>query len=196
METMQDTVKFIEKKKYPKELPLLPLRDVIIYPGMIMPLSIGREKSLKLINSSYEGNKLLALFCQKNLTKDDIEEDDIYKYGTIALIHKVIKAPDDTIKVVVQGLDRIKLKKLVSSDPYWLVNIQKIKEKDTNDDDKEQIEVLLKNIISLFQKAVGLSSYLPQELLLAAMNIEDPEKLSYLIASNLQLKLEEQQEIL
>lgn len=196
METMQDTVKFIEKKEYPKELPLLPLRDVIIYPGMIMPLSIGREKSLKLINSAYEGNKLLALFCQKDLIKDDIGEDDIYKYGTIALIHKVIKAPDDTVKVVVQGLDRIKLKKLVSSDPYWLVNIQKIKEKDTNDADKEQIEVLLKNIISLFQKAVGLSSYLPQELLLAAMNIEDPEKLSYLIASNLQLKLEEQQEIL
>lgn len=195
MENIEENFTVLEKEDYPKELALLPLKDVVIYPGMILPISIGREKSLKLISESVEKNKFILLVTQKDSKKDDVEEKDLYKYGTIGIIHKVIKSPDDNLKVIVQGLERIKVKKLVTTEPYWIAEFNKVKEKKENLEN-EELQALIKNLVNLFQKAVTLSSYLPPDILMAAINIEDPEKLSYLIASNIQFKLEEQQDIL
>ncbi|MFN8672899.1 MAG: endopeptidase La [Candidatus Sericytochromatia bacterium] len=194
LESLQETLKIIDKKEFPKEIPLLPLKDLVMYPGMIMPLSVGRDKSIKLVNSAFEGNKLVVLVAQKDVEKDDVEEKDLYKYGTISIIHKIIKAPDESIKVVVQGLERVKIKKVINNDLFLIANIQQIKAK--KEENSEEIEALLKNLISLFQKVVTLSGYLPQDLLIAAMNIDDPEKISYLIGSNVQFKIPEQQSIL
>ena len=193
MDTFEEGFKTIEKKEYPKELAILPLRDIVIYPGMILPLSVGREKSIKLVNEVMEGNKLIGLVTQKNAQKEEVTEKDMYKFGTIGLVHKVIKTPDDNIRIVIQGLERIKLKKVISTKPYWKAKIQVTDEpKETNVD----IQALMKNLVSLFQKAVNISNYLPQDLIIASMNIEDPSKLAYLIASNVQFKIEEQQTIL
>lgn len=181
-------------KEYPKELAILPLRDIVIYPGMIVPLSVGREKSIKLINEVMEGNKMIALITQKNAQKEEVEEDDLYTTGTIGLIHKVIKTPDESIRVIIQGLDKIKLKKFISSNPYWKAKIQVVNDKKKNND--VEIQALMKNLVALFQQAISISNYLPQDLIVASMNIDDPDRLAYLIASNIQFKLEEQQNIL
>lgn len=191
---MEDNNKITDKKEYPKELAILPLRDIVIYPGMIVPLSVGREKSIKLINEVMEGNKMIALVTQKNAQKEDVEEDDLYNNGTIGLIHKVIKTPDDSIRVIIQGLDKIKLKKFTSTNPYLIAKIQLVNEKKKPND--LEIEALMKNLVALFQQAISISNYLPQDLIIASMNIDEPDKLAYLIASNIQFKLEEQQNIL
>jgi ATP-dependent Lon protease len=191
---LEDNNKITDKKEYPKELAILPLRDIVIYPGMIVPLSVGREKSIKLINEVMEGNKMIALVTQKNAQKEDVEEDDLYNNGTIGLIHKVIKTPDDSIRVIIQGLDKIKLKKFTSTNPYLIAKIQLVNEKKKPND--LEIEALMKNLVALFQQAISISNYLPQDLIIASMNIDEPDKLAYLIASNIQFKLEEQQNIL
>lgn len=193
METFEEVLKTVNKKTYPKEIAILPLRDIVIYPGMILPLSVGRDKSIKLINEVMEGNKMIGLVTQKDPKKEDIEEKDLYRYGTIGLIHKIIKTPDESIRVVIQGLERIQLKKITATDPYWKAKIQITKEKKS---DNVEVQALMKNLVSLFQKAVSISNYLPQDLIIASMNIEEPDKLAYLVASNVQFKIEEQQSIL
>lgn len=190
----ENNIKLDDKKNYPKELAVLPLRDIVIYPGMIVPLSVGREKSIKLINEVMEGNKMIALITQKNPQKEDVEEADLYNTGTIGLIHKVIKTPDESIRVIIQGLDKITLKKITETDPFWRAKIQVVKPgKKAND---VEVQALMKNLVALFQQAITISNYLPQDLIIASMNIDEPDKLAYLIASNIQFKLEEQQNIL
>ncbi len=194
MQNLDETNKVIEKKDYPKELPILPLRDIVIYPGMIVPLSVGREKSVKLINEVSEGNKLIALVTQKNAQKENVEKGDLYETGTIGLIHKIIKTPDESIRVIIQGMEKIKLGKIFSTDPYWKAKIKLVENKPK--DKTVEVEALMKNLVTLFQQAIGISNYLPQDLIIASMNIDDPDRLAYLIASNIQFKLEEQQNIL
>lgn len=191
---MEDNNKVTDKKDYPKEIAILPLRDIVIYPGMIVPLSVGREKSIKLINEVMEDNKMIALVTQKNAQKEDVSQEDLYNTGTIGLIHKVIKTPDESIRVIIQGLDKIKVKKIIATTPYWRAKIQVVNEKKKNLDVETQ--ALMKNLVALFQQAISISNYLPQDLIIASMNIEEPDKLAYLIASNIQFKLEEQQNIL
>ncbi|MBC7473728.1 MAG: endopeptidase La [Candidatus Sericytochromatia bacterium] len=193
METFEEAFKIVDNKEYPKQVPILPLRDIVVYPGMIFPLSVGREKSIKLINQVMEGNKMIGLFTQKDAKKEEVETDDIYHVGTIGLIHKIIKTPDDSIRVVIQGLERIEIKKMISTEPYLQAKIQVLKEKKS---ESVQVQALMKNLINLFQKVVSISNYLPQDLIIASMNIEEPEKLAYLVASNIQFKIEEQQAIL
>lgn len=194
MQALEESLRILDKKDYPKELSVLPLRDLVVYPGMILPISVGREKSIQLVNDSMESNKLIALITQKDSQKEEVaSEKDLYKFGTLAIIHKIIKTPDDNIRVVVQGLERIKLKKVLTFSPYCKAKIEVPKVELENND---EVLALMKNLTNLFQKAVNLSNYLPPDLLVAAMNIEDPSKLAYLIASNIQFKLLEQQEVL
>ena len=191
---MDEINKAAEKKDYPKELPILPLRDIVIYPGMIVPLSVGREKSVKLINEVSEGNKLIALVTQKNAQKEEVEKGDLYDTGTIGLIHKIIKTPDESIRVIIQGMEKIKIGKVISTDPYWKAKIKLVENK--SKEVSVDVQALMKNLVTLFQQAISISNYLPQDLIIASMNIDDPDRLAYLIASNIQFKLEEQQNIL
>jgi ATP-dependent Lon protease len=193
MQTLEDSLKMLDKKDYPKEVPILPIRDIVIYPGMIIPLSVGRDKSIKLINEVVESGRLVGLVTQKVSEQEDVTEKDLYKYGTLGIIHKVIKTPDENIRVVLQGIERIKIKKFLSNEPYWKAKIEIPKYKNSNSD---EVTALMKNLVNLFQKATSISNFLPQDILLAAMNVEEPSKLAYLISSNFQFKLEEQQTIL
>lgn len=190
---MEDNLKMLDKKDYPKEVSILPLRDIVVYPGMIIPLSVGREKSVKLISDAVESGRLIGLVTQKISEQEDVTEKDLNKFGTLGIIHKVIKTPDENIRVIVQGIERIKVKKFITDEPYWKAKIEIPKYKTSNSD---EVIALMKNLVNLFQKAVNISNFLPQDILLAAMNIEEPSKLAYLISSNFQLKVEEQQAIL
>ncbi|GIW21490.1 MAG: hypothetical protein KatS3mg068_0497 [Candidatus Sericytochromatia bacterium] len=183
------------KNKKPKELYILPLRDIVIYPGMILPLPIGREKSLKTITKVVDEDKMIALIPQKKANKENVDKNDLYQYGTLGIIHKVLRAPDETIRIVVQSISRIKIKDFIEDKEYLRVKVEYPKIINKNEYQNE-IKALIKSIINLFTKVTSILTFLPQDVLITAMNIEDPEKLAYYVASNLQLSLEEHYKIL
>jgi len=183
------------QNKKPKELYILPLRDIVIYPGMITPLPVGRERSLKTISKVMQEDRMIALVPQKKADKENIDKNDLYQYGSLGLIHKVLKAPDESLRIVVQSISRIKIKDFIDDSEYLKAKIEypKIINKKEYQQD---INALKKSLINLFTKLINLSNFLPQDILVTAMNIEDIEKLAYYVASNLALSLEEHYKIL
>jgi len=180
-------------EKIPNELPVLPLRDTVAFPNIVTPLVVAREKSVKLINEVLSGDRMLGLVAQKN---DDVEEpttDDIFAYGIAASILRMLKFPDGSLRVLVQGIARIKLLKLVQDDPYFTYKVRLIP-----DEYKEstEIEALKRNISNQFQEIVSNVPQLPDELQVVVMNTTHPGKLADLVASNLNLSLEEKQNII
>ncbi|MCX7941937.1 MAG: endopeptidase La [Dictyoglomaceae bacterium] len=176
----------------PEILPILPLRETVVYPQMLIPLVVGREKSLKLIEDAISSNKLLGLCMQKS----PIEEpsfDDIHRIGTVGIIVRMLRFPDNTIRLFVQGLQRIKIEQFVQSDPYFKAKISIISE---SYEKTIEIEGAMRNLISLFQKMASLIPQFPEELLINAMNIQDPGRLADFIAFNININVNEKQEIL
>jgi ATP-dependent Lon protease len=177
----------------PAELPLLPLKDTVVYPLTVYPLVIGKERSIKLINEVTVGDKILALTAQK---KPDIEVSgtaDIYLVGTMARILQMVKAPDGTLRVLVQGIERISISSLTQTDPFFKATV---KAHPDRTEKTVQMEALMRGLAEMFQKMVSLSPNMPEELSTAALNIEDPRQLAYLVATNVRLDLPQRQEIL
>ena len=185
--------KEIERIEIPAQVPVLPLRDTVIYPFMVSPLFVARQKSIKLINDVLLGNRILGLVAQ---TDGEIEEpaaEQMHSVGTAATVLKMLKFPDGSIRILVQGLSRMEVVRWEQSDSYLQAAIRPIEdyfEKDL------ELEALAKNITIQFQKIVTLVPNLPDELQIAVMNISHPGKLCDLIASNLNLTLSEKQSIL
>ena len=177
----------------PAELPLLPLKDTVVYPLTVYPLVIGKEKSIRLINEVTVGDKILALTAQKKVDAEVAQPSDIYATGTMARILQMVKAPDGTLRVLVQGLERITIAEFVQSEPYIKARVKAapdISEKTVT------LEALMRGLAELFQKLVSLTPNMPEELSTAALNIEDPRQLAYLIGTNIRLDLTQRQEIL
>ncbi len=185
-----------EKEKtppVPAELPLLPLKDTIVYPLTVYPLVIGKEKSIKLINDVTVGDKILGLTAQK---KPDIEVTgmfDIYTVGTMARILQMVKVPDGTLRVLVQGIERISINELIQTGPFLKASVKSLPEKTEK---SVELEALMRGTAEIFQKMVSLAPNMPEELSAAALNIEDPRQLAYLVATNIRLDLPQRQEIL
>ncbi|MFA5072429.1 MAG: endopeptidase La [Nitrospirota bacterium] len=177
----------------PPELPLLPLKDTIVYPLTIYPLVIGKEKSVKLINEVTIGNKILALTAQRKLETDVSFLSDIYGVGTMARILQMLKVPDGTLRILVQGIERITISELVQTDPFLRAKVKSNPEKIEM---TVALEALMRGIAEIFQKMVTLAPNMPEELSAAALNIEDPRQLAYLIATNVRLELPQRQAIL
>jgi ATP-dependent Lon protease len=180
--------------EYPAALPVLPLKETVVFPQSMTPLAIGQERSVRLIDDVVAGDRLLALITSRN---GDIEApgwDDIYEVGTVALVHKMIKVPDGTLRILVQGLDRVRLESRLDVDPYLLgefVELPDVLE------ETPEVEALTRNVQGLFGRIIGLAPYLPEELQLAAANVDDPSALCHLVASTLRtIRTEERQEIL
>ncbi len=179
--------------KVPAELPILPLRDTVTFPNIVTPLVVAREKSVKLINDVIAGSRILGLVAQKDPETEDPETDDIYQFGTAAIILRMLKFPDGSLRVLVQGISRIKLKENVSTDPYI---VYKVETKEDVYRETTEIEALKRNVGQQFQKVVSLVPQLPDELQVVIVNTTDPGKLADLIASNLTISVEEKQSIL
>ncbi len=177
----------------PEELPLLPLKDTIVYPLTVYPLVIGKEKSIKLINEVTVGDKVLALTAQKKVDIEVSGMGDIYAIGTMARILQMVKVPDGTLRVLVQGIDRIVISDLSQTEPYLKARIKILPEKI---DKSVELDALMRGVSEVFQKMVSLTPNMPEELSGAALNIEDPLQLAYLIATNIRLELAQRQEIL
>jgi len=181
------------ESKVPSELPILPLRDTVAFPNIVTPLVVAREKSVKLINDVIAGSRILGLVAQKNGEIEDPGMDDIYRFGTAAIILRMLKFPDGSLRVLVQGISRIELLKNISVDPYFKF---KVKSKDDTYKETTKLEALKRNVSVQFQKVVSLVPQLPDELQVVIVNTTHPGKLADLITSNLNLNVEEKQTIL
>jgi len=175
-------------------IPVLPLRDVVVYPHMVIPLFVGREKSILALEAAMADNKKILLLAQKNAEVDDPGQSDLYQIGTLSTILQMLKLPDGTIKVLVEGGDRVMVDSLLETNEYYSAAV-KLLEKSSLVDDREA-EVLLRSVLNLFDQYVKLNKKVPPEILTSLSGIDDPSRLADTIAAHMSLKLDEKQEIL
>jgi len=173
--------------------PLLPLRDVVVFPQLVIPLFVGRDKSIKAIEKANNGDKQILLVAQKSANKDDPDVKDLFEIGTLATILQMLKLPDGTVKVLVEGIERIQLTKFFDSGDFWSAESKIIKSKETKD--KKSI-ALMRTLFSQFDQYVKLNKKIPPELLTTLSSIEEPGRMADSIAANLNLKLADKQKLL
>jgi ATP-dependent Lon protease len=179
---------------FPATLPVLPLKETVVFPQSMAPLAIGQERSVRVIDDVVAGERLLALIAGRDSSIEIPGWDEIYEVGTVALVHKMIKVPDGTLRILVQGLERVKVRSRLGDQPYLLGEFDAVP--DVLDETPE-VEALTRNVQGLFARIIGLAPYLPEELQLAAANVDDPSALCHLVASTLRtIPTEERQRIL
>ena len=176
-----------------KDFPMLPLRDVVVYPQLVIPLFVGRAKSIRAIEEANNGDKKILLVAQKTAGQDEPEIKDLYKVGTVASILQMLKLPDGTVKVLVEGLERADIKKFDDSGDFWSADISIIKIKEKKD---KKTLAFMRSVFSQFDQYVKLNKKIPPEILTSLTSITDPGRLADSIAANLTLKLSEKQNIL
>lgn len=181
------------KTSPPEELAILPLKNGVVYPNAVMPITIGQERSIKLIDDALVKDKIIGIVSVKNLKIEVPNPEDLYTVGCSALILKMMKLPDNQMSVLVQGQSRIHLKEYTQTTPYLKAKIDFIKEEFEKEVETEALMVSIKH---LFQRAVELSPHIPSEVGILVMNMDDPRTLADLIASNFNISVDEKQEIL
>ena len=174
-------------------LPVLPLKETVVFPESMTPLAVGQERSVKLIDDVVSGERMLALFTVENEEADPPGWNDLYRVGTVAVVHKMIKVPDGTLRILVQGVQRVRLVEPVEDEPYLVAELEDLPEIVP---ESTEVEALTRTVQQQFAQIIGMTPYLPEELQLAAANVDDPTALTHLIASTLRLKTDERQELL
>ncbi|MEW5705566.1 MAG: endopeptidase La [Actinomycetota bacterium] len=177
----------------PEEMALIPLRDMIIFPNLVVPLFVGRERSIAALEAAMKEEHIVALVTQKMAEVQDPEPEDLYRLGTSAIIMQELKIPDGTAKALVEGLSRIEIVEFVQTEPYFRVKIKVVPEDEQTD---IETEALMRNLVMQFERAATLGKPIPQEVLLATANIEEPGRLADFIAFHLNLKIDEKQQII
>ena len=182
-----------DKVVIPEELPILPLRGTVLYPDLILPIMVGRKKSVKLIDDAMDSDRIIGVITQKRSEIEDPKETDLYSVGVAALILRMIRELDGSQRVIVQGVSRVKVKEYIQREPYFKARSEVIDEGLVQG---VEIEALMMNLKNLFQRAVELAPYLTTELGTMVSNIKSPSILADLIASNLNISTTEKQGIL
>ena len=177
----------------PDELPILPLRGVVVYPQTIIPLTVGQPRSIKLVDEVVSGNRMIGLITSKDPNLETPGPDDIYRVGTIASIHRLFRAPDGTIRMLVQGISRISVDEFTSTEPYLKAHAVSAPE---TVETSIEVEALTRNVIGLFTRLAELVPSIPGELISSALNVDDPLQLAYTIATYIRIDLEEAQALL
>ena len=175
------------------EIPVLALRDVVVYPHMVIPLFVGREKSIRCLEAAMENDKQIFLVAQKDAGVDEPEADDIYTVGTIATILQLLKLPDGTVKVLVEGSVRGVIERYTQAEPYFVASVNQME--DEGIEESEQ-EVLIRSAVSQFEGYVKLNKKIPPEVLTSLNGIEDAARLADTMAAHMPLKLAEKQKVL
>jgi ATP-dependent Lon protease len=179
--------------KIPEILPVLPLRDIVVFPFMIVPLFVSRERSIKAVDQSLSENRLIFLISQKDTEQDEPGLDDLYKTGTVAIIMRMLKLPDGRLRILAQGLSRARVEYFdETSKPYLQAKINVINEPILENPPVE-ITALIRNVRSSLEKAVNLGKNVSSEVMVLIVNLDDPGRLADLVASNLELKTEDAQ---
>ncbi|MHB1161806.1 MAG: endopeptidase La [Chloroflexota bacterium] len=177
----------------PFDIPVLPLKDTVVYPLTVVPLAVGQERSLRLVDDVAARDRLIGLVAQRHADAQLAGPSEVFEVGTLGKIHQLLKMPDGTIRLVMQGLQRIRILEYTKEEPYLAARVQAMPE---SEEDNVEVEAMARNVVSLFQQLVNLSPYLPDELVAAAMNLEGPRQLAYFVAMNLRLELDQRQEFL
>jgi len=182
--------------KIPDELPLLPVRDIVIFPYMILPLFVGRESSINAVNEALASDRMILLVAQKDAGNNEPKPEDLYNVGTVVMVIRMLKLPDGRVKILVQGLSKAKIISYVADKPFYKVKVERIKEPSEPKEKSLKTEALMRNVREQLEKAITLGKMLPPDLLVIADNLDSPGKLADLAASNLGLKVEDAQQIL
>ena len=177
----------------PSVLPVLPLKETVVFPQSVSPLAIGQERSVALVDDVTAGERLLALVTVRNEDAEQPGWDDLHEVGTAAIVHKMIRIPDGSLRILVQGIGRVRLERPVKDEPYLVGEFSEVPD---DLEETPELEALTRSVQNEFGRLISLVPYLPAELELAAANVDDPTALSHLVASTLRLKTEEKQRLL
>jgi ATP-dependent Lon protease len=190
----EDTAEEIELPDIPDVLPVLPLKESVVFPEAMTPLAIGQERSMRLVEDVVSGDqRMLALVTVRDPEVEIPGWDDLYEIGTAAVVHKMIRVPDGTLRILVGGIARIKLERHVKAEPYLVGEFSLLPDVLV---ESREVEALTRNVQNMFSRVIGLVPYLPEELQIAAANVDDPSALCHLVASTLRIKTEEKQRML
>ncbi|MGB5425550.1 MAG: endopeptidase La [Gammaproteobacteria bacterium] len=175
-------------------LPVLPLRDVVVYPHMVIPLFVGREKSINALDTAMQEDKKILLVAQKNAEIDDPSVNDIHEIGTLSTILQLLKLPDGTVKVLVEGAERVRVTSYEDTDAFFTAHVEVLSQE--RDEDDRELDVLTRSLLAMFDQYVKLNKKVPPEILTSLSGIEEPGRLADTIAAHMSLKLDEKQKIL
>ena len=173
--------------------PVLLLRDIVIFPHMIVPLFVGREKSVKALDKAMGGDKKIVLLTQKDPSLDAPLPEELYTTGTIGNVVQLLRLPDGTVKALVEGVERVKIKKFVENEAFYEAETEVVQDKVN---EKEDVQAFVRSLISQFEEYVRLNKKIPPEIMLSIAQIDDASKLADVIASHLSLKISERQDLL
>ncbi|MFQ5350172.1 MAG: endopeptidase La [Thermoanaerobaculia bacterium] len=185
----------VESAKLPDIMPVLPLKDVVTYPFIILPLSIGREKSVRAVDQALAEHRVLMLLTQSSPLLDDPGEDDLPRFGTAATIMRMLKLPDGRLRILVQGVSRARVEHFSQSEPFLLAKVRPVEEQ-LPEESRLEIQALVRSVKENLDHAVNLGKSISPEVMIIAANLEDPGRLADLAASNLELEVGEAQQIL
>lgn len=184
-----------ETVEIPNSLPVLPVRDIVVFPYMILPLFVGREKSIKAIDHAIGTNRMVLLLTQKDHNVEDPNKSDLYSIGTVGLVMRMLKLPDGRVKILIQGLAKAKCLNIVEHNDFYIADIEKLHEEKPEIMTLE-IEALTRNVKTMLEKALSLGKTIQPDILIVIENLDDPGRLADLVASNIGLKPDQAQEVL
>src|SRR3990172_4212542 len=191
---MIDTLN-VEEIQIPENVPLLPIRDIVVFPFMIVPLFVGREMSVKSVDDALSSNRMILLAAQKDGATENPSLDEIHSIGTVAMIMRMLKLPDGRVKILVQVIAKAKVIEFIQTESFYKARIEVIKDLPVGEKTSE-VEALIRNVREQLQKIISLGQAIPQDILLLADNLDDPGRLADLVVSNLSVKVEDAQKIL
>ena len=174
-------------------LPVLPLRGTVVFPLTVVPLAAAQPRSLRLIDEVMSGSRTVVLVMQHNAEQEGAGPDDVHRVGTIATIHQMMRVPDGSVRLAVQGMERVRIHEFVGEEPFLTARVERAPE---SMEDSVEVQALTRNTLDLFQRLVNLVSHLPDELVTAALNVDEPRHLVYLVATNLRMEPDERQRLL
>jgi len=174
-------------------LAVLPLRDIVVFPHMIVPLFVGRDKSVRALEAVMKDDKQILLVAQKNAAQDDPSPDDIYRVGTVSTILQLLKLPDGTVKVLVEGVRRARINRFTETESYFEVEAENL---ERHDEESKEVEALARTVVSQFEQYIKLNKKIAPEVLVSVNQIDEPSKLADTVASHLGLKISDKQELL
>ena len=183
----------IVRTSLPDELPILPLRDSVPFPEALTPLAIGQERSIQLVNDVLAGNRMLVMVASKQPGEEEPGPDELYRVGVAGVVARMLKVPDGTLRILVHGAQRVRIKEFVSTDPYLVASIEEAPDSITP---SPELEALHRNVQTTFSRIIEELPYLPEELQVAVANLDDPSELAHMIAGALRIETEKKQQLL
>jgi len=182
-----------EKPRIPANLPILPLKEAVVYPEIVAPIIVATPRGVKLIDEAVMGDRIIALVTTKTEDVEDPGANDIYSVGTAAVIHRFMKSPDGSVRLICQGIERVRIDRMTQTDPFMRADVSQLPDEDEK---TLTVEALMRNTIDMFQRMVNLATGLPEELVNDARNVDRPKQLVYLIGWVLRFKLPDKQTLL